>query len=95
MSEKIALLTNTFPLEFFPKWPDFFPNLMKSTTSLLDAIASTNGSLEDRDNLLIAFDSILSTWVLFGILSIFLQLSFFVVYFFLHSENLLCSGKSK
>lgn len=40
---------------------------MKITTNLLEAISTSNGSVDDRENLLVAFDSMLESWVLFGI----------------------------
>lgn len=39
---------------------------MKITTNLLEAASTSNGSVDDRENLLVAFDSMLESWVLFG-----------------------------
>jgi hypothetical protein len=38
MSEMVLVLASHFPLPLFTQSADFFPGLMKSTTSLLEAI---------------------------------------------------------
>jgi hypothetical protein len=68
MCEMISQLTTSFPLEYFTKWPEdqnFFASLMKITTNLLEAISTSTGSVDDRENMLVAFDSMLESWVLF------------------------------
>jgi len=68
MCEMVSQLTTSFPLEYFTKWPEdqnFFDSLMKFTTNLLGAISTGNGSVDDKENLLVAFDSLVESWVLF------------------------------